>query len=152
MPRVLSLASGRRRRFDRLRPFACLKCLLALLLAVPAVCPAKAENNHAAKVEFDVPAGEAGPALKQFAQQAKREVMFAAQPVRGVTTKAVQGAYTVTEGLSRLLAGTELSGFIDEKTGAVVVQRSNDPNGQRAAQPASDRPKAQSDFILSKNP
>lgn len=103
--------------------------LAFLVLLVPVVYAA-----DAAKVTFAVPAGEAGKTLKQFAEQAKREIMFPVQRVDTIKTNAVEGVLTVREGLDRLLAGTELRALEDEKTGALVVQRVDDPNVARAAQ------------------
>lgn len=126
--------------------------LVLLVLLVPAVSAAtvpsdlsaKASAKEGAKINFNLPAGEAGQTLKQFAQQAKREILFPIQRVDRVQTNAVQGELTVREGLDRLLAGTELRAIEDAKTGALVVQRADDPNAPRAAQTASDRPTSQS--------
>lgn len=97
--------------------------------------------TEAAKINFNVAAGEAGRTLKQFAQQAKREIMFPVQRVDSIKTNALTGELTVKEGLDRLLAGTNLRAFEDEKTGALIVQRVDDPNAPRAAQmEKSDRP------------
>ena len=75
------------------------------------------------RVTFDLPAGDAAQTLKQFAQQAKREILFPVQSVGGVKTNAVAGQLTVGEALGRLLAGTELSAVEDTRTGAIVVKR-----------------------------
>ncbi len=111
------------RRFPRL-PLLALSIFAAGLIQVRAAEPT---------VKFDVPAGEAGVTLKQFARQAGREIMFPAQSVDTVRTNAVQGEYTVKEGLGRLLAETPLHAIEDTKTGALVVQRLDDPNVARAA-------------------
>lgn len=96
---------------------ACLLLVLVPLVAAEAV-----------RVAFDLPAGDAAQTLKQFAQQAKREILFPVQPVGGVRTNAVTGELTVGEALDRLLAGTELSAVEDAKTGAIVVKRATSPN------------------------
>jgi iron complex outermembrane receptor protein len=117
-----------------------LACLTALALV------AIASAAESVKMNFDVAAGEAGPALKQFAQQARREIMFLAKPVEGVKTNAVRGELTVREGLDQLLAGTALRVQEDAKTGGLVVQRVDDPNGPRAAlEKRSDRPSEKAD-------
>ena len=124
------------RRFTRL-PLLALSIFVAGLIQVRAAEPT---------VKFDVAAGEAGVTLKQFARQAGREIMFPAQSVDTVRTKAVQGEFTVKEGLSRLLAETPLHAIEDQKTGALVIQRLDDPNVARAAQvaKASVRPETKS--------
>ncbi|QYM80448.1 TonB-dependent receptor [Horticoccus luteus] len=72
---------------------------------------------------FDVPAGEAIETLKTAARQAELEIMFPAETVRGVKTKAVEGDYTVMEALNRMLADTELYVVRDEQSGALSVLR-----------------------------
>lgn len=72
-----------------------------------------------AAVTFDVPAGDATATLRAFAQQAKREIVF--PPMTGVRTNAVKGEFTVKVALDRMLAGTDLVVFEDQKSGAIVV-------------------------------
>ena len=81
-------------------------------------------GDDEAKRTFDLPAGDASETLKRFAQQAHREIMFPAEPVDGMRTNAVQGEFTVRQGLDRLLAGTPLRATEDEKTGALAIVRS----------------------------
>src|SRR5690349_9572779 len=61
-----------------------------------------------AKRGFDVPAGEAGTTLKQFAQQAGQQVVYAARDVRGVQTAAVKGEFTMRAALEHMLENTDL--------------------------------------------
>jgi iron complex outermembrane receptor protein len=98
-----------------------------------------AESDATARLNFDLPAGDARQMLRQFAAQAKREIVFPVELVTGITTKAVKGEFTAREAIERMLAGTGLVAALDDKTGAFAVKRVADPNGQRAA-PASDRP------------
>ena len=76
-----------------------------------------------AKHRFDVPAGEAAETLKQFAAQAGREIMFPAEPVAGVRTRAVAGSFTAPAALDRMIAGTGLVIVEDPHTGALMVTR-----------------------------
>lgn len=119
---------------------AILRRVLPLVLFALLIAPAHAAEP---KITFNLPAGEAGKTLKQFAAQAKREIMFPVQRIDGVPTNAVQGELTVREGLDRLLAGTELRAIEDTKTGALVVQRADDPNAPRAAQDPATAPRSQ---------
>lgn len=112
----------------------------AIPLVLFALLVSAAGAAEAAKINFNLPAGEAGKTLKQFAAQAKREILFPVQRVDTVKTNAVQGELTVREGLDRLLAGTELRALEDAKTGALVVSRVSDPNARRAAPAKSARP------------
>lgn len=103
-------------------------CALALALAT--LAPAA----DASRIAFDLPAGDAAQTLRQFAQQAKREILFPVQPVAGVKTNPVAGELTVNDALDQLLAGTELSAIVDAKSGAIVVRRELVPNA--ASRPA----------------
>ena len=96
---------------------------------------------EAPRKTFDVAAGDASETLKRFAQQAGHQVVYPAHEVRGIATNAVKGAFTVQEGINRLLAGTPLKAVIDEQSGSLAVSRAELPNAPRAAQIAtSDRP------------
>ena len=116
-------------------------CRLLVLVCWAAISPLGASD--VAKVKFEVPAGGADKTLKVFAKQAQREIIFPVKPLAGVKTNTVQGEYSVTEALERLLAGTELTVREDEKTGGLIIRRRDDPNAPRAAlNAASVRPLA----------
>jgi outer membrane receptor protein involved in Fe transport len=94
-----------------------------------------------ARKAYELAPGDANTRLKEFSEISGREILFAAEAVRGVQTAAVRGTLTATEALDRLLAGTGLRAVPDPKTGAVAIKRESDPNVQRAAQTEnSDRP------------
>src|SRR5689334_21744808 len=88
---------------------------------------------EAPKKAFDVPAGDAANALKQFAQQAGQQVVFPAQDVKGVKTAAVKGDYTFKQALDAMLVGTGLVAAFDEKSGTFAVSRDPGPNAPRVA-------------------
>jgi len=100
--------------------------IFSLLLALP-VTAAEARKT------FAVPAGDASETLKRFAQQAGQQVVYPANEVRGVRTAAVEGEFTVRDGIGRLLAGTELRVTFDERSGTFAVARAPDPNAPAAA-------------------
>lgn len=77
----------------------------------------------AAKKAYDIPAGDAAAALKQFSEISGRETLFAAEAVRGVKTPAVRGELTVQEAIDALLTDTGLVATVDEKTGALAVRK-----------------------------
>lgn len=118
-------------------------CLAAVCsIALPLGHAQKAPEAHAAKKTYDVPAGEAGVTLKRFAEQSGRELVYPADAIKGVQTAAVRGELTALEALNRMLAGTEFVVVQDEKTGALALNRANDPNVARAAPMTSVRPAA----------
>jgi outer membrane receptor for ferric coprogen and ferric-rhodotorulic acid len=90
---------------------------LLFLAAAAAAFPAEARRT------FDLPAGDAADTLRQFAQQAGREVVYPADEVRGQRTNAVRGSLPVPDALRQLLAGTALNAEPDRQTGAFAVRR-----------------------------
>lgn len=107
-------------------------CLLAFL-AVSSVSAQTVEPKYS----FDVPAGDAKPMLRQFASQAKREIVIAVEAVDGVRTHAVKGEMTAAEAVEQMLANTGLVATQDTKTGAFAVRKGDSPNAPRATQAAS---------------
>ena len=95
--------------------------VLPLLLAAFTIFPLRAADE--AKKSFSVPAGAAAQTLKQFAQQAAREIVFSPEVVGDVKTNAVQGELTPRAALDAMLAETGLVGAQESKTGAFAVRR-----------------------------
>jgi iron complex outermembrane recepter protein len=112
------------------------RCLLALFTLTFSVALSAAEDL----VRFEVEAGDAGDTLKQFASQAGREILFPVGAVAAVKTNAVQGEYSVREGLARLLTGTRLEAKEDAETGALVVNLAELPNAPGAVAATRQRP------------
>jgi outer membrane receptor protein involved in Fe transport len=107
-----------------------------LLAAVRSLIAAEAP-----RMVFDLPSGDARPMLRQFASQARREIVFVVGSVDGVKTNAVRGEMTAQEAVERMLAGTELTATSDPRTGAFAIKRSALPKAPRTAPlAASDRP------------
>jgi iron complex outermembrane receptor protein len=76
-----------------------------------------------AKRSYNVPAGDAAVALRQFSETYGKEVLFAAETVRSVRTPALRGEFTPQEAMAALLGGTGLFATTDAKTGAIAVRR-----------------------------
>lgn len=87
-----------------------------------------------AKKAFDITAGEALPALKQFVIQSGQQLLYSAEAVQGVTTQAVKGTLTAREALGRMVDGTKLTVVADRKNGALSLVRDPGPNAPRVAQ------------------
>lgn len=93
-----------------------------------------------ARKNFDVPAGIAKDTLKTFAKQAGREIVFSAEAIGAVPTRAVKGEFAPPEALDQMLADTGLVATQDERTGAFAVRKGGPgPNDRRAAA-SSSRP------------
>ena len=73
------------------------------------------------KCYVDIPEGYAPRTLKEFAKQAKVEIVFNAPNVASVMTNSVEGRMTPQAALDIMLSGTNLSFEIDSETGAYAV-------------------------------
>ena len=110
---------------------ACLGWLLPLTFAF-------AGPDNTART-FRVPAGPASETLKQFAQQAQREILVPSDAVAAVRTQRVFGDYPPREAIDRLLAGTRLRALEAPDTGGFVIS------------PATSGPAVAGDAPLSPN-
>ncbi len=101
---------------------------------------------HAAEPRrrYDLPAGDAARALRDFSASSGREILFAADAVRGVRTGAVQGEFTALEALTQMLAGTSLYALQDERTGALAVRRRPDAKPPQPSPSPSPPPEVKS--------
>ncbi len=84
---------------------------------------------------YELAAGDAATTLRQLSEISGREILFAAESVRGVRTNAVRGRFTPLEAARQMLAGTNLVATQDDKTGALAVHRRKPPS-----EPAQRRP------------
>jgi len=75
-----------------------------LMLAGPMPVHAQRPTYH-----VNLPAQPLGAALRAFSQTTNAQIIFAESQVRGKRSPALIGAFTVDEGLSRLLLDTDLS-------------------------------------------
>jgi outer membrane receptor for ferric coprogen and ferric-rhodotorulic acid len=91
-------------------------CSLACALA-----PVQA--GEAARKSYDLAPGDAVSTLKRLADESDRQVVFLVEAVRGTTTNALRGEYTVREALTRLVADTGLAVAEDAQSGALMVNR-----------------------------
>lgn len=72
---------------------------------------------------YDVPRGDAAETLKRFAEESGKQVVFLVDVVRGVTTNPVIGEFTARDAIDRMVANTGLVVVQDEKTGAIMINR-----------------------------
>ena len=119
------------------------RCTLVILVTRCLALFSSAAEVSESKYSFDVPSGEAKPMLRQFAAQAKREIIFAIESVERVRTNAVKGEMTAQAAINQMLTNTGLVAAQDPRTGAFAVRKESadeTKNGQRAARTARDRP------------
>jgi iron complex outermembrane recepter protein len=110
--------------------------LLALAAAVP--IPIFAAEMH----QFDVPAEDASLAIRDFASQARVQILVAGENVPQKNLHALSGAYSTDQGLRLLLADSGLSPkYVGDRSIALIMssQASTTPSPQEATKNASDR-------------
>lgn len=114
---------------------------VALCLFVCSVsAPVAIAQEKGKMVSFDIPAGEAVKALRQFSAQSGQQLLYSNDDLAGVKTNEVKGRLSVQEALDQLLAKTPLAASRDNSNGAVAVGRKADPNANRAIAESSGRP------------
>lgn len=84
---------------------------------------------------FNLAADDATVALRAYAEQAGREIIYAPGDVRGVRTNAVKGGHTARAALELMLAGTELTAKVSP-SGIFSVVRI--PSGKNAPSRPAD--------------
>lgn len=75
--------------------------------------------------DFDIPAGEASAALRQFVQVTNEQLLYSTKVVAGVRTQRVAGRMNSDRALRIMLRGSGLSMRQDPVTGAFAVFRSS---------------------------
>src|ERR1700679_3589307 len=102
----------------------------AVLLLATALARAVAADPGAA-VEFHIPGGDATTTLTEFSRQARLQLLFDYNVVKGHTTKPLDGLLTPAEALRRLLANSDLVfDFVNERTLAVMQRKVPDGPAQ----------------------
>ena len=102
-----------------------------LMLATSAVTLMVAAGAEAQVRKFDVPAQPATTGIPLFGKQAETQILAPQSAIQGQRVSAVQGAYTVSEGLERLLRGSNLQ--VVSNNGRTIVL----DQGARPADPAA---------------
>lgn len=85
------------------------------------------------KIAYDLSPGEAALRLQEFSAASGRDILFASETVRGVSTNAVHGSFTPVEALERMLQGTNLEAWQDGKSETLVIRRRPTPRAEADA-------------------
>ena len=112
------------------------RCLGALFGFLLLSATALAADRGASRA-YSIPAGMAENTLKMFAEQSGEQIIYPAETVAGVTTRAVEGAFSSADALGRMLAGTELAVKRDSNSGAYSILRSRQGGGAQVAAASS---------------
>src|SRR5579859_5202035 len=94
------------------------------LLATALVRVTLAAEPDATPVEFHISGGDATTTLTEFSRQARLQLLFDYNVVKGHTTKPLDGLFPPAEALQQLLANTDLDfDFVNERTLAVMRKK-----------------------------
>ncbi|MGH1557549.1 STN domain-containing protein [Caulobacter segnis] len=93
-----------------------------LMIAAGAAALLAATEAHAQVRKFDVPEQPAATGIPQFGKQAELQILAPQGAVQGKRVNAVRGAYTVEDGLARLLRGADLTVVSNNGRTAVLGQ------------------------------
>lgn len=94
--------------------------------------------TDAVKKNFNLPADDAGRALKLFAAQSGEQLLYSPDDVAGARTLAVQGEFSAREALEKMLEGTTLIVAQDKSTGALAVRKETDGEAKNDASRLAD--------------
>ncbi len=79
--------------------------------------------GRVAVCDIDIPAGSASHTLKEFARQARVEIVFDARSVGDVVTNGVRGRLAPDKALERMLRGTPLVAAAGGSPGAFAITK-----------------------------
>ena len=100
---------------------------------------------------FDLAGGDADLTLKQFAKQARSEIVYDPQSVKGIQTREVVGLFEPRNALERMLESTPLVFQQDLESGAFAVTRSEIPSPNQTTQNTEPRVSAETEINAKKN-
>lgn len=116
-----------------IRPFACAAFAL-LALQVAGVTSARAQQGSpgavAPAVQRHIPAGPLGRVLSLYAARAGVVLSFDASLTDGLSTRGLQGAYTLRQGFDALLSGTGLESVPTADGGYALRRTAGVPRAQ----------------------
>lgn len=111
-------------------------CLLLATTALIAVTPAPALAQAAARVVFNIPAGDTAQALTAFSRQAGVQILFPYDVAARRRTAGLQGAFGREDAVRKLIDGSDLE--IASATAQVITLRQRGAGPLAAGSAASD--------------
>ena len=82
-----------------------------------------AKEREEAKRKFKLPEGNAARTLKQAARQGGVDIVFSADFVRGVKTRAIKGEYTPSEAFNLMLKDSLFVAVKHRKSGVYLIEK-----------------------------
>ena len=110
--------------------------LLLATTALVAVAPAAAQAQAAARVEFNIPAGDTAQALNAFSRQAGVQILFPYDVAAKHRTAGLQGSFGREDAVRKLIDGSELE--IASATAQVITLRKRGAGPLDAASAGAD--------------
>lgn len=107
-------------------PMAALMLGCAALALTPNACA-----QETAAIEFSMPGGDLGPALRTVAARGDRQLLARAEDLAGLKAPKLVGRFTIEEAVARLLAGSGLAARFDGAS--IYVERGGAGEGGEAA-------------------
>ena len=87
-----------------------------------------AEEREEAKRSFKLPEGNAARTLKQAARQGRVDIVFSANVVKGVRTRAIKGEYTPSEAFNLMLKDSQFVAVKHRKSGVYFIEKLEPPD------------------------
>jgi iron complex outermembrane recepter protein len=118
---------------------------LTVYLLATALARVMAADPSSPPIEFHIEGGDATATLTEFSRQARLQLLFDYNVVKGHTTKPLDGLLTPAEALRRLLANSDLIfDFVNERTLAVMQRKVPDGPTQASGPKPAKRSSRQS--------
>ncbi len=119
---------------------------LTLLKSSVAICSIFAASQAMAG-SFNIPAGDLGAALAAYTKQAGVTIMYAADEMKGINSRGVQGDFSSDEALTKILSG---SGFSMQRQGAAfeIIRKRSSAHEIQSLQLAQAAPSGRIEEVL----
>lgn len=127
---------------------------IAVALAMGTVCISRdvqAQTQTAEVRSYDIPAGKLSDSLKRLGMQSRLQLLAPPELTRDLRGKSVSGAYTASQALDQLLAGSGLSyEFVNAST--VVIKKVPGPAPGKTKSPSGSAGDAKGKTVADSTP
>jgi len=86
-----------------------------------------ADEPKEVKIDFDMPEGKAVRTLRKAARQGGVDIVFSAETVEGVRTRALKGNYTPSRAFTLMLYGSPLIAVKHRESGIYLIKKRSVP-------------------------
>ena len=99
-------------------------------VALSLVVSSFAGDQEEVKKSFKLPEGNAAHTLKQAARQGRVDIVFSADVVKGMRTRAINGEYTPSEAFNLMLKDSLFVALKHRKSGIYLIEKREMPVGR----------------------